>query len=64
MNILEMLITRLPIRRLSVSVFRRAVNNPARPVKSIKWSKVEPKVNLGGTYYELFDLDLRNVSRN
>ena len=59
-----MRINRLPIRRLSVTIFHRAGNNPARPLKSIKWSKVEPKVNLGGTYYELFDLDLSNVSRN
>ena len=26
--------------------------------KTVKWSKVNPYMNLGGTYYELFDVDL------
>ena len=58
-------LNRFPIRRLSISILREsagAPHNPKRPMKSIKWSKVETNVNLGGTYYELFDLDLSNVS--
>ena len=26
--------------------------------KSIKWSKVNPNLNIGGTYYELFGVDI------
>ena len=27
-------------------------------ISTVKWSKVNPYMNLGGTYYELFDVDL------
>lgn len=30
---------------------------------SIKWSRVNPKVNLGNSYYELFDIDLGTTKR-
>ena len=46
-------------RLVSVSEkFTERVTKPVR-VKSVKWSKIDPKVNIGGTYYEMFDVDLK-----
>lgn len=32
--------------------------------RSVKWSKVKPDLNLGGTYYEMFDLDIGESKNN
>ena len=32
--------------------------------RSIKWSKVKPDLNLGGTYYEMFDIDISKSDSN
>merc|ERR1712130_29487 len=46
---------------LASEKYTERLTKPVR-VKNIKWSKIDPKVNIGGTYYEMFDVDL-NVTR-
>ena len=52
----------LTVRRY---VKQKALLDTKNAKLSIKWSKVNPKLNLGNSYYELFDIDLgKTIEQN
>ena len=54
-----LMIRRMPLVRYS----QKFHSVKAAPPRSVKFSKVNPNLNIGGTYYEMFGVDIGTISQ-